>query len=63
MSFIFSGCSKLTNIDLSSFNTKNVTNMMMIFYGCSNLKKVKISKKYNEKIINVIDQTKIEYCD
>ena len=64
-SFMFYKCSNLINIDLSSFNTQNVTNMSMIFEECSNLKKVKIGKKFNENIINQInkDQTKIEYCD
>ena len=30
-SFMFFACSNLTNIDLSSFNTKNVTNMYKCF--------------------------------
>ena len=38
MNEIFSGCSKLTNIDLSSFDTKNVTNMDGMFFDCPNLK-------------------------
>ena len=31
MSNMFYGCSNLTNIDLSSFNTQNVTNMMSMY--------------------------------
>ena len=30
-------CSSLTNIDLSNFYTKNVTNMSFMFYGCKSL--------------------------
>ena len=52
MSYMFSGCSKLTNIDLSSFNTKNIINMSYMFQFCSNLKKIRITKKNNEKLIN-----------
>lgn len=37
MSEVFSGCSALTSIDLSSFDTTNVPNMGYLFYGCSSL--------------------------
>jgi len=40
MSGMFKGCSNLTKIDLSSFDTKNVTNMSSMFKGCSNLTKI-----------------------
>ena len=33
--YMFSWCSYLTNINLSNFNTQNVTNMSLMFYGCS----------------------------
>ena len=32
---MFSGCSNLRNLDLSSFNTKNVINMRGMFGECS----------------------------
>ena len=34
---MFFGCNSLTNIDLSNFNTQNVTNMSDMFYGCNSL--------------------------
>ena len=37
MSFMFHGCSSLTSIDLSSFNTSNVTDMYRMFLGCNEL--------------------------
>ena len=49
---MFGKCSNLTNINLSSFNTQNVTNMSYMFAGCSNLKEIKINKNLCEKIKN-----------
>ena len=36
---MFSYCKSLTKIDLSNFNTKNVTSKSGIFWGCKSLKK------------------------
>ena len=38
-SFMFYYCSSLKSIDLSSFNTTNVTDMIGMFYNCSSLRK------------------------
>ena len=35
---MFSRCESLTNIDLSNFNTQNVTDMSDMFWGCESLK-------------------------
>ena len=43
MSFMFSGCSALTTLDLSSFNTSIVTNMGSMFYNCSSLENLNIN--------------------
>jgi surface protein len=40
---VFAGCSGLTGIDLSAFNTSNVTNMNGMFSGCSDLKTLDLS--------------------
>ena len=47
---MFYKCSSLTNIDLSNFNTQNVTNMEDMFYGCSSLKRKNVVTKDNKII-------------
>ena len=44
MSSMFSGCSSLKELNLSNFNTNNVTNMRYMFYKCSSLKELNLSK-------------------
>ena len=39
MSYMFYGCNNLININLNSFDTKNVTKMNSIFEGSNNLMK------------------------
>ena len=51
---MFYGCSSLTNINLSNFNTNNVTNMSWMFDECSSLKKENIITKD----INIITEFK-----
>ena len=40
---MFYECNSLTNIDLSNFNTQNVTNMSYMFYECSSLTNIDLS--------------------
>ena len=42
---MFYQCKSLTKIDLSNFNTKNVTDMYSMFAGCSSLRKENIITK------------------
>ena len=51
---MFRGCSSLTNINLSNFNTNNVTNMGCMFYGCSSLTNINLS---NFNTNNVTDMS------
>ena len=37
MSYMFSFCTNLNNVDLSSFDIKNVVDMTNIFFKCENL--------------------------
>ena len=39
MEWMFCGCKSLAKIDLSNFNTQNVTNMKYMFYGYKSLNK------------------------
>ncbi len=50
MAELFSGCSGLTNIDLSGFNTSKVTTMKQMFLGCSSLTKLNISSFNTENV-------------
>ena len=45
MNDMFYGCEKLNCIDLSNFNSKNVTNMNHIFDGCKSLTKKELITK------------------
>ena len=60
MSNMFHGCSNLTNIDLSSFNTENVTNMPYMFYRCSKLTNIDLSSFNTENVTNMYHM--FSYC-
>lgn len=42
MAGLFCNCTKLTSLDLSGFDTQNVTNMNYMFSGCSNLQTITV---------------------
>ena len=52
MGWMFDG-SKATTLDLSSFDTSNVTKMYLMFSNCNNLKTIYVSDKFNT--LNVTD--------
>ena len=52
---MFYGCSSLTNIDLSNFNTNNVTNMSGMFYKCSSLKEINLSNFNTNNVTDMYD--------
>ena len=58
MSWMFSGCSSLKEINLSNINTNNVTDMSWMFYKCSLLKEINLS---NFNINNVTDMSEMFY--
>ena len=50
---MFSGCSKLTSLDVSKFNTVNVTDMSGMFNNCSKLPSLDVTNFNTEKVTNM----------
>ena len=53
MNYMFCGCSSLTNIDLSNFNSNNAINMSCMFFGCTSLKDINLSNFKSNKVIDM----------
>ena len=51
---MFRDCNSLTNLNLSNFNTQNVTNMNGMFKNCNSLKKQNIFTR-DDKILNLLN--------
>ncbi|MBR2290281.1 MAG: BspA family leucine-rich repeat surface protein [Clostridia bacterium] len=49
---LFYECSSLTSLDLSSFDTRNATNMKSMFYHCSNLTNLNLDGFHTENVKN-----------
>ena len=50
---MFSDCSSLTSLDLSSFNTSKVTSMVHMFYNCSSLTSLELSNFNTSNVANM----------
>ena len=53
MDHMFFRCESLTNIDLSNFNTENVTNMEYMFYKCKSLTNIDLSNFNTQNVTNM----------
>ena len=53
MASMFNGCSSLKEINLSNFNTNNVTDMAYMFTGCSSLKDLNLSNFNTNNVTNM----------
>ena len=53
MRTLFYGCSGLTSLNLSHFNTGNVTDMSRMFYGCESLSSLDLSNFNTEKVTDM----------
>ena len=52
-SYMFWNCTSLKSIDLSKFNTSNVTNMGYMFFYCSSLKSIDLSSFKTNNVTNM----------
>ena len=50
---MFSVCSSLKELNLSNFNTNNVTDMYSMFYECSSLNELNISNFNTNNVTNM----------
>ena len=50
---LFYGCSSVTNINLSNFNTNNVTDMYGMFNDCSSLTNINLSNFNTNNVYNM----------
>ena len=50
---MFYNCCNLESLDLSSFNTQNVTNMKGMFLSCKKLQNLDLSSFNTQKVINM----------
>ena len=53
MSSMFYGCSNLTSLNLTKFDTKNVSSMYFMFYGCSNLTSLNLTNFNTKNVKNM----------
>ena len=50
MSWIFYNCQSLKELNISNFNTNNVTDMLYMFRGCCSLKELNFSNFNTDKV-------------
>ena len=53
MSYMFYGCSSLKELNLTNFNTNNVTNMSFMFTECSSLKNLHLTNFMTNNVTNI----------
>ena len=51
--FMFADCNSLIALNLSNFNTQNVTNMSNMFYKCNSLTSLDLSNFNTQNVINM----------
>ena len=61
MSSLFEGCSGLTTLDLSSYNTEKVTNMRNMFYNCINMTTIYVGDSWSTAAVSSSNDM-FRYC-
>ncbi len=61
MSYMFTNCFKLENLDLSNLDTSNVEDMSYMFFYCNSLKNVNLTGFNTEKVNNMDEM--FAFCD
>ena len=56
---MFERCSSLKELNLSNFNTNNVTNMESMFYECSSLKELNLSNFNTNNVTDMSRRAKV----
>ena len=57
---MFQGCNSLKELNLSNFNTDNVTNMNLMFAFCGSLESLNLSNFYTSKVVDMSEM--FLYC-
>ena len=61
MNGMFDGCQTLTSLDVSKFNTQNVTDMSWMFYRCESLTTIFCKSNWDAGQ-NIKDEGMFYYC-
>ena len=51
--YLFHDCNYLTKLNLSKFNTRNITDMKNMFFGCSSLTNINLSNFNTKNVVNI----------
>lgn len=61
--YMFAGCSSLTTLDLSSFDTRNVKNMGGLFKGCTNLQNLTLGENFSTESVTAMAYMFADGCN
>ena len=59
MQGMFYNCTLLTSLDVSNFDTSNVTNMKDMFYNCNKLNIIRLNNINDNQLLKILDKLPI----